>query len=77
MLPLPKLVGREAVSVGGEGLRDDFGGGRFVGGGKPAVSVEVLLDVGDLGREGLWEEEVCAVEQVFEEALRGVVRERP
>jgi len=66
VLPFPEFVGGEAVTVCGEGLDDRF---QRVGRVEPLLGVEVLLYTFDLGIKGLRDEEVGAVDEVFEEAL--------
>jgi len=63
---LPEFVGGEAIAVGGEGLRHGRDG---VGRGEPGCGVEVGFYVGYLGVDCFGNEEVDAVDEVFDEAL--------
>ena len=72
MLSLPEFVGGEAVAVCGEGLDDGF---ERVGRVEPLLRVEILLYAFDLGVERFGNEEVGAVYEVLEEALRVLVDE--
>jgi len=66
VLSLPEFVGSKAVTVCGEGLNDGF---ERVWRVEPLLGVEVLFDALNLGVEGLWDKEVGAVNEIFEEAL--------
>jgi hypothetical protein len=48
-------------------LDDRFEGIRRI---EPLLCVQVLFHTFDLGVEGFWDEEICAVPEVFNEALR-------